>query len=483
MAFVALDRANVTSTTTGTGTFTLGSAVSGYVDFSGVGNGNQTYYAITDSTNFEIGIGTYTSSGTTLSRNIVISSTNGDSKVDFAAGTKYVFSPQPSVVMQGGVPTADDSTIGADLGGWKSLQRSLMKSVTAGTTFKNPIPATYDIVLGSTQLYRGGVLTPNGDIHFVPESATGVLGGIVGKKVSASGVVSTYTLLDTAYGGAGGLFWGGVLAPNGDVYFIPHSAYRGQKISASGVLSTYSLVYTSSQAYIGGVVAPNGDIHFVPYNANRGQKISSAGVVSTYSLIYTAFQSYSGGVLAPNGDIHFVPHRAIVAGIGQKISASGVVSTYSLVYTTFGDAYSGGVLAPNGDIHFVPYDARVGQKVSITGVVSTYALVHTSALGARYQGGVYHPNGDIHFVPYRASVGQKISAAGVVSTYSLSLYNPVFYQDSTFIGGTLDFDGNIHFIPYYAGYYSASWSSGLKVYTLARPLDNEIALSPFFNKF
>jgi hypothetical protein len=68
MAFVALDRANVTTTTTGTGTLTLGSAVSGYTNFSGVGNGNQTYYAITDSTNFEIGVGTYTSSGTTLSR-------------------------------------------------------------------------------------------------------------------------------------------------------------------------------------------------------------------------------------------------------------------------------------------------------------------------------------------------------------------------------------------------------------------------------
>ena len=81
--------------------------------------------------------------------------------------------------------------------------------------------------------------------------------------------------------------------------------------------STYSLVYTLAIAYCGGVLAPNGDIHFVPYSATVGQKINSAGVVSTYSLVYTLAAACGGGVLAPNGDIHFVPRQAI---IGQKIS-------------------------------------------------------------------------------------------------------------------------------------------------------------------
>ena len=126
------------------------------------------------------------------------------------------------------------------------------------------------------------------------------------------------------------------------------------------IVSTYSLVYTATNAYHGGVLAPNGDIHFVPASANRGQKVS-AGVVSTYSLVYTASNAYRGGVLAPNGDIHFVPASA---NRGQKISAAGVVSTYSLVYTTT-TAYAGGVLAPNGDIHFVPTSATIGQKINI----------------------------------------------------------------------------------------------------------------------
>ena len=65
------------------------------------------------------------------------------------------------------------------------------------------------------------------------------------------------------------------------------------------------------------MLAPNGDIHFVPFYATVGQKISSAGLVSTYSLVYTVADAYQGGVLAPNGDIHFVPYSATV---GQKIS-------------------------------------------------------------------------------------------------------------------------------------------------------------------
>ena len=68
MAYVVKDRVKVTSTTTGTGTFTLGSAVAGFQDFSVIGNGNQTYYCITNGTDWEVGIGTYTASGTTLSR-------------------------------------------------------------------------------------------------------------------------------------------------------------------------------------------------------------------------------------------------------------------------------------------------------------------------------------------------------------------------------------------------------------------------------
>jgi hypothetical protein len=95
MALVVKDRVQETSTTTGTGTITLAGAVSGFQAFSAIGNANTTYYAIVGGAEWEVGLGTYTLSGTTLSRDTVLSSSTG-SKVSFSAGTKNVFVTYPA---------------------------------------------------------------------------------------------------------------------------------------------------------------------------------------------------------------------------------------------------------------------------------------------------------------------------------------------------------------------------------------------------
>jgi hypothetical protein len=98
VAFVLKDRVQETTTTTGTGTVTLAGAVSGFQSFAAIGNGNNTFYTIADAsgTSWEVGIGTYTSSGTTLSRDTVLSSSNSGSLVNFGAGTKNVFVTLPA---------------------------------------------------------------------------------------------------------------------------------------------------------------------------------------------------------------------------------------------------------------------------------------------------------------------------------------------------------------------------------------------------
>jgi hypothetical protein len=98
MALVLKDRVKETSTTAGTGTLTLAGAVAGFQAFSAVGNGNTTYYAIVDAAtgDWEVGLGTYTSSGTTLSRTTVLSSSNSGSLVPFASNAKDVFVTYPS---------------------------------------------------------------------------------------------------------------------------------------------------------------------------------------------------------------------------------------------------------------------------------------------------------------------------------------------------------------------------------------------------
>src|SRR6056300_325873 len=99
MALVVNDRVKETSTTTGTGTFDLAGAVSGFESFvAGIGNSNTTYYSIVNENGeFEVGLGTITDAATdTLSRDTIISSSNSDSAVDFGAGTKDVFCTLPA---------------------------------------------------------------------------------------------------------------------------------------------------------------------------------------------------------------------------------------------------------------------------------------------------------------------------------------------------------------------------------------------------
>lgn len=93
MPFTIADRIKETTTTTGTGTLTLAGAVTGFQSFAAVGDGNTTYYVIEDGTNWEVGIGTYTSSGTTLARTTVLASSNSGSAVNWAQGQRPCFAP------------------------------------------------------------------------------------------------------------------------------------------------------------------------------------------------------------------------------------------------------------------------------------------------------------------------------------------------------------------------------------------------------
>jgi hypothetical protein len=95
MALVVKDRVQVSSSTTGTGTLTLGVALGGFQDFSVIGDGNTTYYAITNNGEWEVGIGTYTASGTTLSRDTVLESSNSGNKINLS-GTSLVFCTYPA---------------------------------------------------------------------------------------------------------------------------------------------------------------------------------------------------------------------------------------------------------------------------------------------------------------------------------------------------------------------------------------------------
>jgi hypothetical protein len=135
MPLVVKDRVNETSTTTGTGTFTLAGAVTGFQTFAAIGDGNTTYYTIVlqGGSEWEVGLGTYTSSGTTLSRDTILSSSNSNNAVNFSAGTKNVFCdyPAPKAVYGDATDTAFAAQIAASNG-------LIMNNMTVGTTFTIP---------------------------------------------------------------------------------------------------------------------------------------------------------------------------------------------------------------------------------------------------------------------------------------------------------------------------------------------------------
>jgi len=160
MALVINDRVKETSTTTGTGTFDLNGAATGFETFvAGIGNTNTTYYCIFNqgTTEFEVGIGTVTDASTdTLSRDTIISSSNSDSAVSFTAGTKDVFCTLPAskAVIEdasNNVTLANNLTVGALL---KMPTNTANKILVAdGTSFEE-----VDIS-GDATIASGGALT------------------------------------------------------------------------------------------------------------------------------------------------------------------------------------------------------------------------------------------------------------------------------------------------------------------------------------
>lgn len=180
MAFVVADRVRETSTSTGTGVFTLAGAVIGYQSFSGaIGNGNTTYYAISNPgvNEWEVGIGTVGAG--TLTRTTVLASSTG-STVSFTAGSKDVFVTYPAegAVFADNVQTLTNKTISGASNTLSNIGNSSLTNskVTIGSTDVS-LGATATTLAGLTSVTSTdfvGDLTGNAD---TATTATNLAGG------------------------------------------------------------------------------------------------------------------------------------------------------------------------------------------------------------------------------------------------------------------------------------------------------------------
>lgn len=165
MALVVADRVKETSTTSGTGTLTLAGASTGYQSFAVIGNGNTTYYSIVDNVagTWEVGIGTYTSSGTTLARTTVLANSSGTtSPINFAANTKDVFATYPAAksVHEDALNTAYAEQLGASNG---------------FVINKQTVSTSYTVPSGYSAMSAGPITLPSGISVTVPSGSRWVV--------------------------------------------------------------------------------------------------------------------------------------------------------------------------------------------------------------------------------------------------------------------------------------------------------------------
>jgi hypothetical protein len=219
MPLVVKDRVRETTTTTGTGTVTLAGAVAGFQSFSAIGNANTTYYTINlpGANEWEVGIGTYTASGTTLSRDTILASSNSGSAVNFSAGTKDVFCTYPAGksayldasnnLLIGTTTNTNTSNIVANgtISETVSGTQYLVASQYDVGTNPNQIPLNQylgDMAFQSSAGVSVGALTASGAVTLSGGTANGVV-YLNASKVATSGSALTFDGTNFATTGRG----------------------------------------------------------------------------------------------------------------------------------------------------------------------------------------------------------------------------------------------------------------------------------------
>jgi hypothetical protein len=432
MALVVYDRVQETTTTSGTGSVTLLGAVSGFQSFAVVGNSNTTYYTITDGAAWEVGIGTYSTSGPTLARTTVLSNSNGNTTpITLSGGLAQVFvtytaeksvnlDASDNVTPLGTIAsgTWQGTTVGVSYGGTgvtassgansvvlrdanqntslNNIFRNITSTVSAaGTTVLTAASSFTQVLTGTTtqtyQLPDATTLTNGASFQF-NNNSTGAL-SIVN---NGSGPVAT-----VAAGGATQLFLTSTSTANGtwDTHgFLPENILWG----------TNSL-YLATDVITGGTW--NGGTIGTAYGGTGLTSFTSGGALyatSTSSLTSGTLPATSGGTglsTYTTGDVIYASATNTLAkvGIGSTgqvltvaggiptwaAAASGVTitndtSTATALYPTFTSATSGSVSGLNVTSTKLTFVPTTGSLTAPQTVASNGLVVNSNTVSASY---------------------------------------------------------------------------------------------------
>ena len=289
MSLVLADRVRETTTSTGTGTITLGGAVQGFQRFSVLGDGNTTYYTIQGTIQWEVGIGTY--SANTLTRDTVLDSSSAGALVDFSGGSKDVFVTLPAERAITSIASADGSVTVTQVGS----QINLATSTVGGGDVVGPASATdnaiarYDTTTG--KLIQNSVTTIDD---------TGNASGILSQQYSDGSAV-TLAAGKLWYNGTTGS-WNAGMGGGNITQQIGEELFIYGKASAAITDSPLQIVYHT------GTVGASGVVTFGP---------TIAGITNANDIIGVATEN-----LALN-DFGRITSYGVVRGITTNGSAFG----------------------------------------------------------------------------------------------------------------------------------------------------------------
>jgi len=325
------------TTTTGTGTLTLGGAQTGYLAVgSGYSNGDRGLFVIQGTTEWELSYGTYTSSGTTLSRDQVVASSNSGSLVNFSAGSKDVF-PAPDAA-DGNAADAGMYGAGTDgnvtiSSGTTTLTRDMYYNTLTMTGGKIN-PAGYRIFVNDT-FDISGYTTGGPAIERLAGTAAGVTVG-VGSAAVAGGAGGYVTVSATGYQGGDGTA-GGAITGNGGAGGASGAGGNGQAHDYSPITDPGYLAGTSGAA---GTLTAIPIYRRIPYLTSGPSTLIVGGGRGA---------SGGGGGAGAGNPIGKEPLHSATGGIGGTGgTGGGVLDMVCKIFKTSGSNPAGLITASGG---------------------------------------------------------------------------------------------------------------------------------------
>lgn len=311
--------------------------------------------------------------------------------------------------------------------------------------------------------FHGGVLAPDGTIFFIPSSL-----GLVYYYHPDEGILRNFS----GVGAVNQAWSGGVLGPNGKIYSLPWALSNNRILEIDPVSKAIRFITVNGGGYAGQILAANGKIYGLPDSANNILEFDPA--TDQVQYIAPADGSLNGGrkffgaALAPNGSIYGIPLNADQVlrfdPDTKEVSYFGLLPNQIL-------KWAGGVLAPNGKIYAVPDDAE--QILIIDTNNDTVELIgQVGTEPQKWSFGVFAPNGRIYFIPDDARGWLEID-----------------WRDNSVIaiGEILGFDKwNGAVMGQNGKFYMVPDSSSLFVeldLCLEKTFDHDVLLSSYFNKY